>query len=69
MTDTSDQKRKPLTLKEAITAMKGFYYDGKPLTDDDARNILHFLQSYETVVDLMENFGDRLKTAADSMRI
>lgn len=69
MTDTSDLKRKPLTLKEAITAMQGFYYDGKPLTSDDAGNILHFLNSYKTVVDLMENLGDRLKTAADSMRI
>lgn len=69
MTDASDPKHKPLTLKEAITAMQEFYYDGKPLTSDDARNILHFLRSYETVVDLMENFGDRLKTAADSMRI
>ena len=69
MTDASDPKRKPLTLKEAITAMQGYYYDGKPLTNDDAGNILHFLNSYETMVNLMGEFGDRLKTAADTMRV
>lgn len=69
MTDASDPKQKPLTLKEAITAMHEYYYDGKPLTSDDAGNILHFLNSYETMVNLMGEFGDRLKTAAESMKI